>query len=313
MKKYSKIVLAGGSGQIGTALCNHFKDIADSIIILSRAPEKHDGNIHKLNWDGKNIGSWTKELDGADILVNLAGKNVNCRYNEKNKEEIINSRVNSIKVLAKAISECKVPPKLFIQCASATIYRHAEDRPMNEDTGEIGEGFSVNVCRKWEQTFWEQTREMTNIRKVILRISLVLGPKEGVFPRLKNLVKFGLGGKQGNGKQMVSWIHEKDVSGIAEWIATHPELQGTFNCTSPLPITNTEMMQVILKAFGISFGLPSPRLLLEIGALLIGTETELILKSRWVLPERILQSGYQFKFPEMGAAVNDILSEGYTP
>ena len=307
MKKYSKIILAGGSGQIGTALCNHFNDITESIIILSRAPESTNGNIRSLKWDGKTIGTWAKELEGADMLINLAGKNVNCRYNEKNKEEIINSRVNSINVLASALSQCIVPPALFIQCASATIYRHAEDRPMTEENCEIGEGFSVGVCKKWEGTFWEQTKKFTTMRKAVLRISLVMGTKEGVFPRLKNLVKFGLGGKQGNGRQMVSWIHEKDVARIVEWIVTHKELDGTFNCTAPLPVTNKEMMRIIRNEMKMPVGLPAPKFLLELGALLIGTETELILKSRWVLPERIVNSGYPFILPDMRDTVKDIL------
>ncbi len=146
------------------------------------------------------------------------------------------------------------------------------------------------------------------MRKAILRISLVFGPKEGVFPRLKNLVKFGLGGKQGNGKQMVSWIHEKDVAGIIDWILTHPEIEGTFNCTSPIPVKNAEMMKIIRAAYRMPIGLPAPTLLLEAGAILIGTETELILKSRWVLPERILKTGYQYIYPDMKSAIAEIIS-----
>lgn len=309
MKKYSKIILAGGSGQIGKALCHHFKNSAETIIILSRASESTHENIRTVHWDGATIGPWAKELENADMLINLTGKNVNCRYNAKNKQEIISSRVNSINVLSAAISQTITPPKLFIQCASATIYRQAEDRPMTEKEGEIGEGFSVNVCKAWEQTFWEQTSHFSTMRKVLLRISLVLGAKEGVYPRLKNLVRFGLGGKQGNGKQMVSWIHEKDVAGIIEWLATHTKLEGTFNCTSPLPVTNTEMMRTIRKALGMPFGFPSPRPLLELGAFIIGTETELILKSRWVLPENITNSGYPFQLPGLPDAVKDIMLE----
>lgn len=313
MKKYSKIVLAGGSGQIGKTLCKHFKDTTESIIILSRSTEKHEGNIHFLQWDGKTLGAWARELEDVDILINLTGKNVNCRYNQKNKDEIINSRVDSIKVIANAILLCKKPPALYIQCVSATIYRHAEDRPMTEENNEIEDDFSVQVCKKWEQSFWEETNQLTNVRKAVLRISLVFSPKEGVFPRLKNLVKFGLGGQQGNGRQMVSWIHEKDLTNIVEWIAIFPELEGTFNCTAPLPLQNKEMMKIIRKAFDMPIGLPAPRFLLEFGALLIGTETELILKSRWVLPERLLQSGYQFQYPDMVSAVNAILLESKPP
>jgi uncharacterized protein len=309
MKKYKKIVLAGGTGQIGTALINHFKSITDKIIILSRAAEKQVGNLQYLNWDGKNVGAWAKEIEDADILFNLAGKNVNCRYTEKNKKEIFDSRTDSIKVLAKAIANCKQIPKLWMQSASATIYRHSEDKPMSEEDLEIGEGFSVEVCKKWEKIFWEETEQFKDMRKVILRTSLVLGKKEGVFPRLRNLTLFGLGGKQGNGKQWVSWIHEHDVVGLSEWIADRKEINGIINCTAPVPVKNTEFMKAFQRAYKMPIGLPSPKWLLELGAFVIGTETELILKSRWVLPTKLLNSGFKFQYPEIDAAVNQIVNE----
>jgi len=308
MKTYKKIVLAAGTGQLGTALQKHFKNNAEEIIILSRSAKKPDGNIRTVQWDAKTIGPWVKELEGADLLINLAGKNVNCRYTEKNKKEIFDSRTNSIEVLAKAIDMLTVQPKVWMQSASATIYRHSEDRAMNEDDGETGEGFSVEVCKKWEGAFLEQSKRFEKIRKVILRISLVLGPDQGVFPRLKNLVKFGLGGKQGNGKQWVSWIHERDICGIVEWIAEHENINGAVNCTSPVPVKNDEFMKIIRKEFGMPIGLPAPAWLLEIGAVIIRTETELILKSRWVLPKRITDSGYKFYFPDVKSAVNNIIN-----
>lgn len=308
MKKYTKIVLAGGTGQIGQALCKHYKDQADEIIILSRSAEKQIDNLHYLNWDGKTLGDWATAIDGADMLINLAGKNVNCRYNEKNKKEIFDSRTNSIEVLAKAVAHCKQAPKIWLQCASATIYRHAEDRPISEEDSEIGTGFSVEVCKKWEKTFWEQTENFKEMRKIVLRTSLVLGPTEGVFPRLKNLVCLGLGGQQGNGKQWVSWIHEKDVCGIIDWTYDHPEIKGTLNCTAPVPLQNKAFMDVIRKAFKMPVGLPAPKWLLEIGAFIIGTETELILKSRWVLPTRLINAGYRFKYAEADAAIKEILN-----
>ena len=308
MKKYNKIILAGGSGQLGTALNSYFKDITNNIIILSRSTPKQEGNIRTITWDGASLGDWAKELEGADVIINLAGKNVNCRYNAENRKEIIDSRVNSVKVLAAAIKQCKNPPPLWIQSGSATIYRHAEDGPQDEENGEIGTGFSVeDVCKKWESTFWEETKPFTSMRKVILRISLVLGANHGVLPRLKNLVRFGLGGHQGKGNQQVSWIHEKDVAGIVEWILTHPEMEGILNCTSPYPVTNHEMMKIMRKVQHAPVGLPTPPALLEFGAWLIGTETELILKSRWVSPMRLLTSGYRFTYPRMESALRNIL------
>ena len=308
MNQYKKIILAGGTGQIGNALCHYFKDYAEKVIVLSRTQNKTDGTIHYVKWDGKYSGTWASELNDADILINLAGKNVNCRYNVKNKKEIFDSRTNSIRALAKGLSLCEKAPKLWIQCASATIYRHAEDRAMTEDDHEIGQGFSVEVCKKWENTFWEETKSIIGMRKVVLRISLVLSPNEGVLPRLRNLTKFGLGGIQGNGQQFVSWIHEKDVVAIAAWLAENPEIEGTFNCTSPYPIPNKVFMAICRKNYGMPFGLPSPKWLLEIGAKIIGTETELILKSRWVLPEKLLKFGYQFQYPKLNEAIKSLVN-----
>jgi uncharacterized protein len=305
---YNKIILAGGSGQMGTAIASHFKTKCKEIIILSRQPTKIQDNIRTITWDGKIIGDWYKEIEGADILINLTGKSVNCRYTEANKKEIFDSRTNSIDILAKAIKLCKQAPLLWIQSASATIYRHAEDRAMTETNGEIGEGFSIDVCKKWEQTFETKTAEFKNMRKIILRTSLVLGKIEGVFPRLKNLVKFGLGGKQGNGNQLVSWVHEKDVATMIEWISNKPEIHGVINCTSPLPISNIKFMNTFRQVYGIPFGLPTPTWLLKLGAIIIGTETELILKSRWVLPEKIEATGYKFMYPDLESALKQILN-----
>jgi uncharacterized protein (TIGR01777 family) len=304
-----KIVLAGGSGQMGTCIKDHFKDKVDEIIVLSRAREHTDGNVKTVRWDGKTLGDWYKYLDGADVVINLAGKSVNCRYNEKNKKEIFDSRTNSIDVLSAAIKKCKVAPNLWIQSASATIYRHAEDRPMTESDGEQGEGFSVEVCKKWESTFEEKTKGMDQTRKIILRTSLVLGKDLGVFPRLKNLVKFGLGGRQGNGNQWVSWIHEKDVAAMVEWIIKNDSINGPINCTSPEPLKNNAFMKIIRNQYHMPVGLPAPVWILELGAMIIGTETELILKSRWVLPEKILKSGYRFHYPSLDVAVKNILNE----
>jgi uncharacterized protein (TIGR01777 family) len=307
MKNYKKIVLAGGSGQIGTALCKFYADRAEKIIVLSRGLEKQEGNIAYVKWDAKTQGSWTKELEGTDILINLTGKNVNCRYTKKNMQEIFDSRTSSTRALATAIKSCKTQPRLWVQSASATIYRHAEDRPMTEKDGKIGSGFSVEVCKKWESVFWEETLDFTNMRKVILRTSLVLGKKEGVFPRLRNLTRAGLGGKQGNGEQWVSWIHEADVVNMIEWIATHADVEGIINCTAPVPLKNKELMQIIRKGLHMPIGLPSPAWLLELGAIVIRTETELILKSRWVLPRKIVKTGFQFQYPEASAAINDLI------
>jgi len=306
--KYGKIILAGGNGYLGTVLAKHFSRLASEVIILSRKPQAAAGNIKTLLWDGQTMGDWATGLQGADLLVNLCGKNVNCRYTPKNRKEIISSRLIPTRLLGKVIKSLENPPKLWINITSATIYRHAEDRPQDELTGEIGDGFSIEVCKAWESSFFEN--ETPKTRKVALRMGIVLGLKDGAFPRLLNLVKLGMGGKQGNGEQYVSWVHELDAAGSIEWLLNHNEIEGIINCTAPEPIKNKVFMRSIRKAYGIGFGLPAPAWLLAIGAKIIGTETELILKSRWVKPRRLLNNGFEFKYAKIDDAVRGSREEG---
>jgi uncharacterized protein len=303
--KYKKIVLAGGNGYLGTVLAGYYKDKAEEIVILSRHEKQTDGNVRTVTWDGKTAGKWTAELVNADMLVNLCGKNVNCRYTEKNKAEIFASRLLPTELLGQVIHDLYEPPKLWINLSSATIYRHAEDRPQDEATGEIGTGFSVDVCNAWEAAFNKYDTPKT--RKIALRMGIVLGRSDSVFPRLLNLVKLGMGGMQGNGEQYISWVHELDAARSTEWLMDHPELTGVFNCTAPIAAKNAELMHIIRKTYGMPLGLPAPKWLLEIGSVVIGTETELILKSRWVLPKRLLDSGFKFEYATAGVAVKDIL------
>ncbi|MGB4775509.1 MAG: TIGR01777 family oxidoreductase [Daejeonella sp.] len=237
---YRKIILAGGNGYIGTVLVNYYKNLAEEVIILSRKFQPDKGNVKTILWDAKHQGSWIQSLENADLLVNLCGKSVNCRYTRKNREEIISSRIIPTTLIGKVIKGLTNPPKLWINVTSATIYRHAEDHPQDEETGEIGQGFSIDVCQKWENAFWET--ETINTRKIALRMGIVLGRNGGAFPSLLNLVKFGLGGKQGNGQQYVSWTHEQDVAKCTEWLMQHEELSGVINCTAPEAIKNSLFM-----------------------------------------------------------------------
>lgn len=305
--KYRKIVLAGGNGYLGTVLAKHFSQMADEVIIFARKQQAELGNIKTLLWDGKTMGEWAGSLDGTDLLVNLCGKNVNCRYTEQNKKEIFDSRLIPTRLLGKAIKDLKNPPKLWINITSATIYRHAEDHEQDEFTGEIGTGFSIEVCKAWENSFFETETPQT--RKIALRMGIVLGLQDGAFPRLLNLVKLGMGGKQGNGQQYMSWIHETDVALSIEWLLNHPEIKGVVNCTAPNAVKNDLFMRSIRKAFGVGFGMPTPAWLLAIGAKIIGTETELILKSRWVKPAVLLDGGFEFKYGEVREAM-EALTQG---
>ncbi|QIL39240.1 TIGR01777 family protein [Pedobacter sp. HDW13] len=303
--KYRKIVLAGGNGYLGGVLAKHLSLITDEIVILSRKAQPKNGNVETIVWDGKTTDEWTKALKNADLLVNLCGKNVNCRYTAKNREEIIQSRLQPTTLLEKVIQKMDNPPNLWINISSATIYRHAEDRYQDEINGEIGTGFSVEVCKAWESSFFENSTPHT--RKIALRTGIVLGKEDGAFPRLLNLTRTGMGGRQGNGEQYVSWVHEQDVALCIEWLLEQEKISGIINCTAPEPVKNHVLMSQIRKTCGINFGLPTPAWLLAIGAKIIGTETELILKSRWVKPTILLNNDFEFKHPTIERAVKDIL------
>jgi uncharacterized protein len=291
-----KVVIAGGTGFIGKYLQDKFKALGYEVYIISRSK----GSIP---WHDK--AAILKAVDNASMLINLAGKSVNCRYNEKNKQEILNSRTETTTALGNILLECKNPPPLWINSSTATIYRYAEDRPMTESTGDIGSGFSVEVAKAWEKAFF--SFHLPNTRQAALRITIVLGKDGGVIKPMLNLVKFGLGGKQGNGRQMFSWIHIEDLWNIILFIQDHKELSGGINCGSPYPIDNKTLMQTFRKVVGVKIGLPSPEWLLKIGALIIRTETELLLKSRWVLPERLTNAGYVFKYPTIDKALTNII------
>ncbi|EHQ27755.1 TIGR01777 family oxidoreductase [Mucilaginibacter paludis] len=291
-----KVVLAGGTGFVGQFLAAQLRDSGYQVLIISRQP----GHIQ---WqDDKAI---MEALNNADMLINLAGKSVNCRYNDQNKAEIFSSRLQTTKILGEAILKCSNPPELWINSSTGTIYRHAEDRAMTESTGEIGGGFSVDVATQWEQMFFSFNTPRT--RQVALRMAIVLGKAGGVMGPFKNLVKFGLGGKQGNGRQKFSWIHIKDVLNIILFIKNNSQLAGVVNCSSPNPVDNQKLMQTLRESMNMKFGLPSPVWLLKMGAVLIKTETELILKSRWVIPERLTAAGFQFEYPDIKSAITNLL------
>jgi uncharacterized protein (TIGR01777 family) len=311
--KNKKIVIAGGTGFIGQALAAFFgKD--NEVTILGRSVPSNklltaaDGyNITYLHWDGLRVEKpWAAAIDGCDLVINLAGKSINCRYTPRNKQEIFDSRTDSTRAIGLAIRDAVVPPKVWINAASATIYRHAEDRPQDEYTGEVGEGFSVAVCKKWEQVFDEQRAPFT--RKIALRIAITLGPGGVIDPYL-NLLKFWLGGRQGSGRQMYSWVHIEDLCRAVKWLYQRPKMEGTYNVCSPKPVSNRQFMQSLRKATGHRLGLPAFTWMLKAGALLIGTETELILKSRWVLPTKLQDAGFIFRYPDIEDAMSAVIEK----
>ena len=316
--KNKKIILAGGTGFMGQEMTKYFGK-ENRIVILTRQVYERTNrndynsltpndlkNVTYVKWDGKTSGDWINELNETDLVINLAGKSVNCRYNEKNKNEIFDSRTDAVKAIGEAINKCNQPPTLWINASSATIYRHAMDRPQDEYTGEFHDDFSVQVCKRWEKTFYDQ--QIPETRKVALRMAITLGPGGILIPYF-NLLKFGLGGKQASGDQMYSWVHIEDTCRMIEWIYDRKEISGTYNSSSPNPATNEEFMRIFRKVTGHIIGLPAYKWMLQIGAPLIGTELELVLKSRWVLPTRILETGFQFKHPLLEDALSDIIGK----
>ncbi len=294
-----KVVIAGGTGFVGKYLQDQFRLLGYEVYIISRQKQS-------IQWGDND--RMVQALENSEMLINLAGKSVDCRYTEKNKEAILKSRTETTRRLGDALLKCKHPPGLWINSSAATIYREAEDKPMTESEGEIGNGFSVSVAKAWEEEFF--SFNLPHTRQAALRISVVLGKDGGVMKPLRKLVRLGLGGRQGSGKQMFSWIHMEDMFRIILFLQSNQDLKGVFICSSPDPVSNAIFMETLRKVMNVKWGVPSPAWLLEIGALIIRTEAELVVKSRWVLPEKLLAAGYTFKYPGLEGALNDIFREG---
>lgn len=307
-----KIVIAGGTGQVGTMLARDFQANGHEVVVLSRRFEKSNWRI--VVWDAETLGDWANEIDGAEIVINLAGKNVNCRYTEENRREIMDSRVRSTKVIGEVISKTANPPKVWLQASTATIYAHRFDAPNDEMTGIIGGdepgapkswNFSIEVAKAWEKTANEAVTPQT--RKVLMRSSVILSPdRDGIFDVLLGLVRKGLGGTAGSGKQYISWLHYQDFIRSVYWLIEHENLDGAINLAAPNPLPNAEFMRILREAYGAKIGLPATELMLKIGAVLMRTETELVLKSRRVVPTRMLESGFTFDFPTWETAARDL-------
>ena len=297
-----RIILAGGSGFLGEAIKEYFESTGNEIFVLTRNPKR----VNEIYWDAKSLGDWSTIIENADVLINLVGKSVDCRYTESNKLEILQSRILSTEVLQEVIGGCKRPPKIWINASSATIYAHSETEEMTEANGIIGDDFSMNVCKKWEGEFFKISNP--NVRKVAIRTSIVLGVNGGAFPKLKLISKLGLGGKQGRGNQMVSWIHILDFCRAIDFVISNDKIDGSINLTAPKPIQNKYFMKTCRSVLKVNYGLPSPKFILEIASFFLRTETELLLKSRNVIPEILIKAGFKFLFPNSESCIEDLIS-----
>jgi hypothetical protein len=308
-----KVVIPGGSGQVGTILARAFHRDGHDVVVLTRSAPTATPWRH-VPWDASTPGAWTKEIDGAEVVVNLAGRSVNCRYTPRNREEIMQSRVRSTRVVGEAIAAAKRPPPVWLQASTATIYAHRYDTANDEATGMLGGHepgapetwrFSIDVARAWEREL--DNAVVPRTRKVKLRSAMTMSPdRGGIFDTLLALVRRGLGGQAGDGRQYVSWVHEIDFVRTLYWLIEHREVEGAVNVAAPEPVPNAAFMRTLRTAWGISLGLPAAEWMLEIGAVFIRTESELILKSRRVVPGILTERGFRFQFPRWREAAEDL-------
>jgi uncharacterized protein len=311
-----RIVIPGGSGHVGTLLARHFHETGHEITVLSRSPAPAAWKV--AAWDGRTPGVWREALEGSDVCINLAGRSVNCPYTETNRRAIYDSRIEATRALGEAIEGLAHPPRVWLNSSTATIYRHALDRPMDEATGELGGGeagapaewnFSIRVAKDWEAALAAAKTPRT--RKVAMRSAVIMSADRGTpFALLSRLVRLGAGGTNGSGEQFVSWVHAEDFVRAVEWLIARESMEGAVNIASPHPLPNREFMRILRGAWGQRIGIPSSAWMLAIAAVVMRTETELILKSRRVVPGRLLDAGFPFRFPDWDAAARDLVAQG---
>jgi len=307
-----KLVLAGGSGQVGNLLARSFHGGGDEVVVLSRRPADRPWRV--VAWDARTAGAWAAELEGADAVINLAGRNVNCRYSPANRRAILDSRVESTRAIGEAVERAAHPPRVWLQMSTATIYAHRYDAANDEVRGILGGGepdapadwrFSVEVAKAWEAALAAASAPGT--RRVAMRTAMVMSPdRGGIFDVLLGLVRRGLGGRAGDGRQFVSWIHDQDFIRAVRWLLAHDELAGAVNLSSPEPLPYATFLRILREVWGAHWGLPATRWMLAVGTFLMRTETELVLKSRRVVPARLLQSGFTFHYPAWSEAARDL-------
>jgi uncharacterized protein (TIGR01777 family) len=307
-----KVVIPGGTGQVGTVLSRELHRDGHDVVALGRSPKTMPWRT--ASWDASTLGEWANELDGADVVINLAGRSVNCRYNAENRTSIERSRTGTTRLVGQAIASARRPPRVWLQASTATIYAHRFDAPNDEATGIIGGAereapdtwrFSIDVAKSWENSL--DDADVPRTRKVKLRSAMTMSPdRGGIFDALLALVRRGLGGTAGSGRQYISWIHENDFVRAVYWLIDNEDVHGVVNLAAPHPLPNAEFMRELREAWGAPFGLPATNWMLELGAVFMRTETELILKSRRVIPGVLLARGFRFEFPTWPEAARDL-------
>ncbi|KPI02331.1 NAD-dependent epimerase/dehydratase [Actinobacteria bacterium OK074] len=306
-----KIVLPGGTGQVGAILDRALTAAGHEVVVLTRAP----GREREVRWDGRTLGEWAGEIDGSDVVVNLAGRSVSCRYTPANLRAMMDSRVDSARVVGEAIAGAARPPRVWLQMSTATVYAHRFDAANDEATGVIGGteagvpgywGYSVEIARNWEEA--QEQAKTPHTRKVALRAAMVMSPdRGGVFDVLSGLTRLGLGGAVAGGAQYVSWIHDRDFVRAVEFLVERDDITGAVNLAAPGPLPQREFMRALRAAWRVPVGLPATKWMAEIGAFALRSDTELLLKSRRVVPGRLLDSGFAFEYGDWAGAAVDLV------
>ncbi|WP_018968951.1 TIGR01777 family oxidoreductase [Rubritalea marina] len=287
------IVIVGANGFLGRVLSKHFLGKGWKVIGIARTHSGLVDGVEYVHWDAKQLGPWVEALEWVDALVNLSGRSVNCRYHQSNRELIRDSRVHTTELLGEAVSLCTHAPRVWLNASTATIYKHAQHAPQGDD-GEVGTGFSVEVAKAWESAFFDQQRD--GVRQVAMRTAIVMSQEaKTVWPVMQGLARRGLGGTMGSGQQMVSWISDLDFARAVEWLLGNKQAYGTYNLSAPEPLPNAQLMGEVRDSVNRPCGLSARAWMLEIGAFFMRTETELVLKSRWVLPSRLVDEGFRFQ------------------
>ncbi len=299
-----RVILAGGSGFLGTRLAGELASGGYQVVILSRSPRSPYDGITELPWDGRTVGEWARSLDGAVAVVNLTGRSVDCRYTAANRRAIIDSRVDSVRAIGNAINQCSEPPPAWVQAGSLAIYGNPGDLICEEDAP-IGKGFAADVCQRWETVVDQQVTPYT--RKTILRIGFVLGPGGGALSTLARLARYGLGGTVGNGRQYISWLHIDDLNRMFRWAIEREDISGIYNATGPSPVPNATFMRELRRTLGVPIGPPTPAILVRVGSYLMGTEASLALMGRRCVPTRLTGQGFTFNYPVLMDALGNLL------
>lgn len=296
------IVIAGGSGFFGNYLTNYFKK-KYSIIVLTRKPSFVKNEVQYINWDGKTYGDWLKSIEGAEVLINLSGKSINCKFTEENKKKLLSSRIDSTRILIEGLTQLKNPPKLFLNASAGSMYKLL-DRPNVETDERFTKGFLSEMALKWEEEFFKG--ELTKTRRATLRISLILGKDGGIYEVLNKLAKFCLGGKVGSGKQIMSWVHIEDAANAVEFIINNENLSGPINFSTEYPETNASFMRKLRKSINSPVGIPAPAFGIKFMSNFIDIEPSLVLDSVNFIPKNLIINGFAFKFNMLEKALEDL-------